>query len=212
MYPINLILSDRPVVVIGGGPVAQRKVLTLLEAEADVTVIAPELTELLQQMADENKFSWLKRKYRRGDLQGYYLGICAVDDDITVAEVSAEAEERKLLLNVVNDQSKCTFTVPAKLERGDMLLTVATGGKSPAMAKYLKNYLGRLIPESYGDWIHRVEMLRSEAIASIPTARGREEFWRSVLDEEIMVLVEAGEFRQAEEKIRNAISSFRLKS
>jgi precorrin-2 dehydrogenase/sirohydrochlorin ferrochelatase len=146
-YPIYLDIKDKPCVVIGGGEVAERKVISLLNAGARVRVIGPEVTDILERMAEEKKITLSKRRYRKGDLMGALLAFAATDNEEINREVSLEARERGVLLNVVDDPDKCGFIVPSVVERGRLSIAISTSGASPAFAKKVRMEL----EERYGD-------------------------------------------------------------
>lgn len=209
MYPINLILDEKPCLVIGGGEVAARKIAGLLEARAAITVIAPELAPGLHQLWQKDKFLWQKKFYAAGDMKGFFLVICATDDEAFNKAAAAEARREKILINVVDRLSLCDFAMPAVIRRGDLLVTSSTNGKSPAMAREIRRELDKFLDAGYAPFIEKMAQLRHKAMTVIPTFRQREEFWRRVLDKNILKMVREGKVEEAEDKIRNAISSFR---
>ena len=142
-YPLFLTLTDQPVIVIGGGVVAKRKIRNLLAAGARVTVISPHATRLPKSV------HWLRRRFRRGDLRGARLVVAATDDLRVNEQVCAEARRRKLLVNCVAPPSAGNFIVPAVARRGRLMIAVSTGGASPALAKRLRRDLERLLRKDY---------------------------------------------------------------
>ncbi len=209
MYPINLILDGCPCVVIGGGEVAARKAVGLLEAEAEVTVISPRLCEKLQGLLAEGRIKWRQKEYENGDLEGFSLAITATDDEMINKASAEEAKARKILINVVDRLALCDFAMPAIIRRGDLLVTSSTNGKSPAMARELKRELSAFLDKGYAPFIENLSRLRELAMEKIPTFRQREDFWRQALNEDILKLVCAGKVEEAEARIRDAIGSFR---
>jgi precorrin-2 dehydrogenase/sirohydrochlorin ferrochelatase len=142
-YPLFLNLTNKPVIVIGGGTVAQRKIRSLLAAGARVTVISPDIVRLPKTVR------WLRRRYRNGDLRGARLVVSATDDQAVNARVCAEAKRRKLLVNCVAPPSAGNFIVPAVARRGSLTIAISTGGVSPALAKRLRRDLERLLRKDY---------------------------------------------------------------
>lgn len=150
-FPVNIDIRDKECVVIGGGNVALRKVLSLLKAGARVKVIAPSVTEDIDLLASEGKITLLKRRYREGDLEGAFIAFSATDNAVIGSTVSKEAKRRRILINVADEPSQCTFTIPSVLERGDLMITISTGGRCPALSKYMRLTLERELDEAYGD-------------------------------------------------------------
>lgn len=146
LYPVNLKIAGRRCTIIGGGQVALRKAEALLECGALVRVVAPALDGGFE--AFHGRFEHIARPYRWGDLDGSLLAIAATDDEETNQAVEEEAHGRHLLLNVVDQPERCSFYVPASVRRGELLLTVATGGQLPALSRRLRQELeGQYGPE-----------------------------------------------------------------
>ena len=213
MYPINLCLKGRRCAVIGGGKVAWRKSRALLAAGAQVTIISPELhPDLLECAAQSPACRWYKAVYAPGLLEGFFLVFCAADDRRVNQQAAREARELGVLVNAASEPELCDFMVPARIERGDLLITVSTGGKSPALARLLRERLEREYGRVYGEWLERLEHLRAELRKRPGTSREREHFWRQILTEDILALVEQGKLEEAEAEVRNAINGFGTQS
>ncbi len=212
MYAMNMKLTDRRCVVVGGGRVALRKVLPLLEEGARVEVIAPQLCGELRQLAAEKKLSWQSAGYVPGCLTGAFLVFCATDDLSVNTAAAAEAHERGILVNVAAPGRDSDFQVPASIRRGALQLTVSTGGGSPAFSRLLRRQLEARFTQAYGEWLQRLALLRAELQQRPGTSREREQFWRQVLNEGILALVEQGKLEEAEAEVRNAINGFGTQS
>ncbi len=142
-YPLFLDLSDQPVVVIGAGKVAARKIRSLLAAGARVTVISPQAHRLPKDVR------WLRRRYRRGDLAGARLVIAATDDKHVNELVCAEAKRRRQLVNCIAPPLAGNFFVPAVARRGGIAIAISTHGRSPALAKHLRRELEQFLRARY---------------------------------------------------------------
>jgi siroheme synthase-like protein len=152
IYPIGLIgLERRRTVVVGGGKVAARKVTGLLDAGAQVTVISPAFVPELRVLAGHRRVTLISRAYRQGDLADAVLVIAATNNPSINEAVWQEAEQRGCLVNVVDDPPHCNFIVPAIVRRGEVVVTVSTGGASPALARRLREQLETLIGPEYGE-------------------------------------------------------------
>ncbi len=212
VYPVNLQIDGRRCAVVGGGSVAARKVVSLVEAGACVTVFSPALTDCLTEMAVNGQIIHVDRPYCQGDLAGYFIVICATDDRDSNRQAAEEGHRSGALVNVVDDPAACDFSVPAQVARGDVLFTVSTGGKSPALARRLREELaGRYGPE-YGEYLELVAKVRDELKTRLATSRDRESFWRETIDSDILVLLRQGKIKEAEAKIRNAAGCTGTKS
>ncbi len=212
LYPINLDLSGKTCVVIGGGKVALRKVKTLLQAQAKVTVIAPSLTASLAKLAQAEVIFYKQKEYMSGDMTGFFLAVCATDSSFINAAAAKEAKAKHILVNVVDHSFPSDFTVPAQVSRGDLLLTVSTGGKSPALARQLRIDLEKEYGDTYGILLDMIEKVRLELKMILVDSKEREAFWQQAMNTKILAFVKQGKLEEAEAEVRNAIDSFRSKS
>ncbi|MEO5656542.1 MAG: bifunctional precorrin-2 dehydrogenase/sirohydrochlorin ferrochelatase [Nitrospiria bacterium] len=149
-YPIALNLKNRRVVVIGGGRIATRKIAELLPTGARVTVISPEISSRLARWAKDGRLEHCRRVYRPGDLKGACLAVAATSLPAAHRPIAAEARRRAVWLNVVDEPVLCDFIAPAVIRRGDLTITISTGGRNPALARCLKEMLQGTIGEEYG--------------------------------------------------------------
>ena len=149
LYPIMVNMNGKPVVIIGGGEVAARKVSDLLEAGASVKVVSPEFHKDITDAAElfGDKVVLEKRKYEKGDLAGAFIVFSATNDSSVNAGVFREAEEKSILINAVDDPPNCSFYVPSFVRKGDLLFSLSTAGASPAMAARLRREIEKHIPE-----------------------------------------------------------------
>ena len=205
-YPVNLRLSGRKCLVVGGGAVAERKIEGLLKAQALVTVIAPEVTGAIERLASEGRLEWCCREYRQGDASGSFLVFCATDREAVNEQAAADAHALGLLVNVADAPTLCSFTVPAQITRGELLLTVSTGGHSPAFTRRLREELALLYGDEYGYFLEIISRARGEVRRRLALSREREKFWRQTVDQDMIALLRAGKLKEAEERLYHAIS------
>ncbi len=140
-YPVYLNLEGKLCVIIGGGGVAEGKIAKLLESGARITLISPDATPFIQAAAERGELEWRQRKYQPGDLAGAFIGVAATNVHAVSLQIFEEAEERGVLLNVVDDTPLCTFIAPSIVKRGPVTLAISTGGTSPALARKLRETL-----------------------------------------------------------------------
>ena len=138
-YPIFLDLKNRPVTVIGGGRVAERKVGTLLKAGAEITVISPDFTPMLIRCGEDHEIKRIQRVYREGDLQNAELVFSATNQPKVNIAVAAEAKSRKIWINVADRSATCDFLVPAIFVDEGFTIAVGSGGLSPSMSVKIRN-------------------------------------------------------------------------
>ena len=160
LYPVFLKLKDSPCLVVGGGKVADRKVVGLLAAEALVTLIAPTVTPALSALIEKGAVTHSKRAYRSGDVQGYALVIAATDSHAINRKIFTEALEARVLINSVDDPENCRFFTPAVLQRGDLQIAISTSGQVPYFAKRLRQFLEPRIPKEIEQDVRELGSLR----------------------------------------------------
>lgn len=208
-YPVHLDLRNRRCIVVGGGQVAERKVRSLVQAGASVTVISPALSPALRQLAEERQIEAVQRDFQADDLAGGFLVVAATDQSGINRNVALEAERRNLLCNVVDDATLSNFILPSVLHQGNLVVTVSTSGLSPALARKLRRRLEGLLGPEYAVLLDLVAEVRSEMKRR--GTRVDAEAWQEALDDELMALVNQGMIDQARERmfkmLDNATSS-----
>jgi siroheme synthase-like protein len=179
-YPVFLDVKNRRCIVIGGGSVALRKVTALLEAGAAVTVVAPDVVPELRQMAADNKITLAERAYRAGDLAGAFVVVAATDDREANRRVAADAQEHRCLVNAVDDAGCSDFIVPSTVTRGALTIAVSTGGRSPALARKLRERLEDQYGDEYADLVEMAGNVR--AALKQQNRRPSGDTWHRALD------------------------------
>ena len=178
-FPVSLEVAGRRCVVFGTGPVAQSRAAALLHAGAVVTVIA--------------------RPHENGDLAGAFLAVAATGDAAETARIFGEAEREGVLLNAVDDPGHCHFAVPAVLRRGDLVVTVSTGGRAPGYAGRVRDELARTVGIEHGTLLDLIATVRAELPAEWATR------WRDGLDQDLIGLVRAGRTGEASAALKAAL-------
>ena len=178
-FPINLALSGRSVVIIGGGAVAARKCAPLSEAGAVITVIAPHLHNHLREMHKQGQLIHIAREFQPGDLAGAFLAFAATDSPMVNAAVAEEARSRGILANVADAPDLGTFTLPAVAKRGDLQIAVSTSGKSPALARRLRKELEVRYGPEYAVTVELLGKVREKLL----TEKGNNAYNEKVLND-----------------------------
>lgn len=194
-YPIFLEMKGRPVVVIGGGEVGLEKVRGLLAAEAEVTVLSPDLHPDLEALKESGAIKHIAREWREGDIDGFELVMIATDDRSANAAIAAEAKRKRIWVNAADDPPNCDFILPSVVRKGSVTLAASTGGSSPAMARRLREelevYLDQEIPE-LNDLLGEVRaLLRERGI------RPEREAWQRAIDARLRALLAQRRFDEA---------------
>jgi precorrin-2 dehydrogenase/sirohydrochlorin ferrochelatase len=180
-YPVNLRIADRLCVVVGGGGVALRKVKGLLEAKGQIRVISPIIERELRILADKEKIEWLQRSYAEGDLKGAFLVFAATSDRDTQLRIKREAERLAIMVNSADDPGGSDFHVPAHFRRGKMLITISTGGGSPALAKKIREQLEDEIGPEYEAVVDLLALIRERLLGGQDEAALHTELFRRLL-------------------------------
>ena len=212
LYPVNLQINNRSCIVVGGGSVAERKVTALLAAGACVTVLSPEVTQKLAALIQNKKVIHIARAYAEGDVTGSFIVICATNNGAVNKLVAEAASKAGALVNVSDAPELGNFNVPSQITHGDLLITISTGGKSPALAKKLGAELAMRYGPEYGTYLDLVSEARSKMKKNMQSPKEREAFWRQTIDQDVINLLKDGKIKEAEAKINNAISCFGTQS
>ncbi|TML93385.1 MAG: bifunctional precorrin-2 dehydrogenase/sirohydrochlorin ferrochelatase [Actinobacteria bacterium] len=202
-YPVNLIVEDRPCLVVGGGTVAARKVEGLLACGARVHVVAPGVGDDVRALAPPASFE--VRPYRRGEAGSYRLVIAATDSPEVNRAVFTDGERAGVWVNGADDPENCSFTLPSVLRRGALLVTVSTSGRSPALSSWLR---ARLEAELGPEYETLLELLATERDALRAAGRSPAAAdWRSALDSGMLDMIREGQLVKARERLQACLSS-----
>lgn len=199
-YPAFLDLRHKRVVVIGGGVIGTEKVQGLLPCGAEpLVVVAPTASPLIQQAAAAGSVQWVQRAYSDGDLAGAAVAFAATNDRALNATVAGEARWRNIPVLAVDDVPNCDFIAPAIVRRGDVIVAISTGGRSPAFARWLRERLDAAIPSHWGYFLtvaaEARQRLRTLGQSATPDR------WQEALDAEAEQLAATGQHQQAVERV-----------
>ena len=203
-YPIYLDIEDRSVVIIGGGNVCARKAETMMKYGARVTVVSPEFTDEIEQWAREGCLALKRKMYDQSDLDGANIVIASTDVQSVNEQIAADCRARRVPVNVVDVTPLCEFIVPAIIESGSIQIAVSTGGKSPAVARTLKEDLQRSIGPEYAEANDVLGTLRDGAKRVLPTDVDRKRFFDGIIAGGILSMLREGKRREAYETIARA--------
>ena len=179
-YPIFLDLRGRRVVVVGGGKVAERKVRSLLRAQAAVRIISPKLTPGLARLASKKKLAFTKRAYRKGDVKRAALAFAATNDPATQRAVRRDAEAAGAFVNLADNLRDSSFVLPASFSQGDLLVAISTCGASPALACQLRQRLRRTVGNEYRAYLRFMREARRQVKELIPNQQQRARILRKL--------------------------------
>ena len=203
-YPIYLDIENRDVVIIGGGNVCARKAETMMKYGARVTIVSPEFTEEIERWAREGCLTLRRKHYEEADLENANIVIASTDDVAVNERIAADCRRRRIPVNVVDVTPLCEFIVPAIVESGSIQIAVSTGGKSPALARTLKEDLQRFVGPEYAEVNDVLGTLRDAAKSVLPTDLDRKRFFDGIIAKGILEMLRQGRRREAYEAIAAA--------
>ncbi len=200
-YPVYLDLRERPCVVAGGGRVAERKVLSLLEAGGSVTVVSPSLTLKLEDLSSSGKITHHSRLFQESDLTGAYIVVAATGSLQLNAEIGRSCRKKHILVNVAAPPTESTFIVPSVVDRGALLIAISTSGESPALAKRIRGKLEKEFGPEYDLLLHKMSILRSRLMAHVGEEAERNRILNAVADSDVIELLRDGKMHEADLEI-----------
>lgn len=203
-YPVFLNLEGKKIVVVGGGRVAERKVLSFIKTGADITVISPQLTKKLEKEVIKGKIKHIPREYNEKNYIGKaFLTIAATDSNEINRKVSQDAP---YLINVVDSPSLCNFIVPSIVKRGHLTIAVSTNGISPALSKTIRKELQKFYNLEFSGYLRLLEKIRKKVIKEIKDRRKRSKFLKSIASEKIIKTLR----KKGLKEVRKTLNSFQI--
>jgi len=205
--PIFADLKQRPVLVVGGGEVAARKIDLLLRAGAQVRVVAQSLSSEVEHLRHKSAIQWLAESFTADQLDDVFLVIAATDDAVLNAQVYEEANQRRVLANVVDDQPKCSFIFPSIVDRSPIVVAISSSGQAPVLARMLREKLETLLPASIGKMAEIAGNWRERVKQRFSMMSARRRFWEQAFDGNFASLSAGGQFAEAEQALQDLLDA-----
>lgn len=202
-YPILLNIQDKKCLVVGGGNVAWRKVCSLKDAGARVTVVSP---EFCPEMEKETGIERIQQKYEEGFLNGVLVVVASTDDEEVNKKVYYDAVKMGILVNVVDRPEFCSFIVPATIMRGDLSISISTGGASPALARNIRESLEKQFGDEYGEFAKLLSETRRKILSEISNESIRRDILQRIAGLDMLEIVKQKGIAEARKKILVIIS------
>jgi siroheme synthase-like protein len=198
-------MTDRRVLVVGGGHVAEEKVTGLLRAgmAGRLTLVSPALLASLKKLLDEGEIAWTEREYRDGDMEGFDFVMVATDDGRVSAAVAAEGKRRRIWVNAADDPKHCDFILPAVVRQGQIVLAASSGGTSPALARRLREELTDYLSEDFAALADLLGEVRTELRRKGVTPDA--ETWQRAIDGQLRALLAQRRWGQAKARLVRAL-------
>ena len=204
-YPIFLDLKEKNCVVIGGGKVAERKVLSLIDTGAKVLVISPVFSPVLKSLAEKGRIDHLARKYMKGDLQDAFLAISATNNKKINESVSEEAGEKKIFLNIVDIPKLCDFFVPSVVRQGELLIAISTSGKSPALAKKIRKELEEVFGWEYSVFLELLGAIRLRLLTKSHDKTYNKRLFTEIVSSDLLEFIREGEVNEVDRILKEVL-------
>ncbi|WNN43511.1 MULTISPECIES: siroheme synthase CysG [Winslowiella] len=205
--PIFADLKSKPVLVVGGGDIAARKIELLRRAGARVQIAARELCEELQALADHDQLEWLATSFDETQLDSVFLVIAATDDSALNARVFEAASQRHLLANVVDDQPKCSFIFPSIVDRSPLVVAISSSGTAPVLARLLREKLETLLPANLGQMADIAGQWRDKVKQRFSKMSDRRRFWERAFNGLFASQVAAGNVQGARQTLDSQLDN-----
>ncbi|HHD2676196.1 TPA: siroheme synthase CysG [Klebsiella oxytoca] len=203
--PIFAEVKERPVLVIGGGEIAARKITFLLRAEAKVQIVADALIPELADKVERQEIQWRATEFEEQQLDNVFLVIAATEDDALNQRVYAAANARYRLVNVVDNQALCSFVFPSIVDRSPLLVAISSSGKAPVLSRILREKIEALLPTNLGRLAETASYWRHHIKTHLKTTAERRRFWERVFTGRFASLMLAGNKAEAEKALEDEL-------
>jgi precorrin-2 dehydrogenase/sirohydrochlorin ferrochelatase len=188
-YPVHLNIKNRKCLVVGGGSVGTRKVTALLECAASVSVVSPVVSPRLRDLASSRLITLKKRSYQSEDLDGMFLVIGATNDERLNRQISEDAERLNTLCNIADRPEVCNFILPSIVQRDDLVITISTSGRSPALAKKLRKVLENQFGEEYGDFLQLMGAIRKKLLSQSHEPEAHKHLFEQLISSDLIAMI-----------------------
>ncbi len=205
--PIFVDIRQRRCLVVGGGEVGERKVLSLLDRDAEVDLVSREVTPVLTGLIEAGRVGYLGPDYETAHLDGAALVFAATDDTALNGRVSREAQERGIWVNAADQPEFCTFIVPASIRRGDLTIAVSTSGRSPAMAASIRARLEKEFGPEYADFLRLMGLVRSRVLAAGGASGRNKELFCRMVDSDLLDVLSRGDLHRVDELLTDILGA-----
>ena len=209
-FPFFMELSKQPVLLVGGGEVAERKLDLLLKANAKLTIVSPEFTDYIAELINDNQnITAITSDYKKEHMKNSFAFVIAATNDESLNEqIAKQANSQGVLVNVVDKPDICDFIFPSILERGPITVAVSTGGSSPVLARLLRTKLETMIPGAYGRLAKIISENRIPVRKKLINSKSNRIFWEEMLNGKFAELVLSGQDDEAIKYLNTEIERF----
>jgi len=189
-YPVHLDIQNRNCLVVGGGGVGTRKVKTLLDCGARVTLVSPKVSPQLRDLAASGDIILKERSYQSDDLSNMFLVIGATDDEKLNKQISSDADRLNTLCNIADRPEVCNFILPSIVHRDDLVITISTSGKSPALAKKLRKSLENQFGKEYGTLLRLMGAIRKKLLQQAHEPEAHKPLFEQLINSDLIGMIQ----------------------
>ena len=203
-YPMMLNIEEKICVIVGGGDIAYRKILELLEYGANITVISLSVNQDIKALFDNKDIDYIENTYHKEYIKEAYIVIAATNDNKVNNQVFIDCSKENILVNVVDDPKNCSFIVPSKIKRGDLTISISTNGKSPTLSKAIREELEKKYDENYEVFLNILGDVRKEVLTELKDVRLKKEIFNAIIKKDYLEKLKLF----GEDKVREEISEY----
>ena len=204
-YPVNLDVQNRECLVVGGGSVGERKIKTLLECGARVTVITTRANERIQVLSSEGHIDLKTRGYESSDLEGKFLVVGATDTEEVNEKISKDAASRGLLCNIADRPAACNFVLPAVLQQGNLVIAVSTSNKSPAVARWVRRTLEKEFGPEYATLLNLMGAIRQSFLSTGKSPEAHKRTFERLLDKGLLDMIRDNRIKDVDSLLNHVL-------
>ena len=204
-YPIQLDIQGRACLVVGGGAVGTRKVGTLIKCGAKVKVVSTEVSPQIEQWAADGLIELHVRDYQPADIDGMVLVMGATDDEKLNHQISRESQAKQIPCNIADRPEECSFILPSIVERGDLIITISTSGKSPALAKFLRKSLEQQFGEEYAQMLILMGAIRRRLLSQEHAPEAHKPLFEALINAQLVEMIRDQRIEEIDELLAKVL-------
>lgn len=204
LYPINLKIENQLCLVVGGGPVAERKVGSLLACGARIRLVSPEITPQLEAWAEQGQLDLSRRPYEPADLSEVQLVFVATNHESLNRDIAEACGTRGLWVNVADAPEQSNFFVPSVIRRGKLNIAVSTSGASPLLAARIRRQLEHQFGPEYQEFLELLTEAREQVLSQVADIEQRKKIFKDLVESDLLELLRAKQYDQVKERVRDA--------
>jgi precorrin-2 dehydrogenase/sirohydrochlorin ferrochelatase len=197
-YPILLDLEGKTALVVGAGRVAQRKIEALMQCGAKIHIVGKRLTGKLNELVEGGRARRIGDAFEEAHLEGAFVVIAATDDPAVNHHISVRARKKGLLVNAVDQPSDCNFIVPSVVRRGDLLIAISTSGKSPALARHIRERMETQFGEGYTTFLVLMGRLRKRVLSKRFSQEENRRIFHEIVGSDILQAMARDDWEEVE--------------